>query len=62
MRDGEYNYKKYFFLGGGGGVLCIIYIKLIKIKETQQVGLKGPKFLPNAFLWGFMGLYIYITP
>ena len=29
-----------------------IYIKLIKIKETQQVGLKGPKFLADAFLGG----------
>ena len=24
----------------------------MKIKETQQVGLKGPKFLANAFLAG----------
>ena len=27
-----------------------MYIKLIKIKERQQVGIKGPKFSANAFL------------
>ena len=31
---------------------CCIYIKLIKIKEKQQVGIKGPKFSAIAFLGG----------
>jgi len=29
-----------------------IYIKLTKIKEKQQVGIKGPKFSAKAFLGG----------
>ena len=38
-----------------------IYIKLIKIKERQQVGIKCPKFSANAFLRGlFLTSYIYI--
>ena len=43
---------QYNFMQSHRYILIIIYIKLTKIKETQQVGLKGPKFLANAFLWG----------
>ena len=38
---------------------CIyIFIKLIKIKEKQQVGVKVPKFLVDAFLGGLFFIYI----
>ena len=33
-------------------IYIYIYIKLIKIKEKQQVGIKVPKFLADAFLKG----------
>ena len=30
-------------------ILICIYVKLIQIKEKEQVSLKGPKYSANAF-------------
>ena len=35
-------------------LIRIIYIKLIKIKEKQEVGIKVPQFSADAFLGGLI--------